>query len=344
MQPNMEGMRTIINKIIKMKKDIEQNPRTWEFINEKLILIFTVLSAIMVVFVFAFILQKSWGVFQKNGFGLIASQGFDNQIFSAAIAPGEKPVWQFGILGLLVGTLLTSLGALILSVPIGIGTAVVVSELCPRVIKPYLNALIKFLASVPSIVYGLIGLLVIVPFIKDNFVSLDIQLKFIKSYQVTGKSLLAGIVVLTIMVLPFVTALTIDALRAVPKRYKEAALALGFSHWRSVVKIIIPCAKSGIIAGIILSMGVAVGETIALSMVTGGKTVIPNLSQGFDSLLAPVLTLASAIINKTETMSVESASSLLFACGVILLLTSTLLSIISKSVEMYIKRKQNLTV
>jgi phosphate transport system permease protein len=305
-------------------------------------LLISILSALMILIVFIFIAVKSSKVLGINGLKFITQMGFDTQIFDSAKATAESPVTKFGAYGLLIGTLYTSIGALIFSVPIGILTAVVITELSPIWMRRFLQTFVRYLASIPSIIYGLIGLLVVLPFLKDNFITMKMQEKYVSYFPVTGKSLIAGIIVLSIMILPIITALTIDALKAVPKRYKEASLALGLSHWRTIVKVLLPSAKSGIFAGIILATGVAVGEAIALSMITGGKGMVPNPAlcvSPFDSLLTPVLTLASAIVTKSETLSGEYTSSALFACGVVLLLACTILSLLSKAVDYIVKRR-----
>lgn len=313
-----------------------------DFISEKVILLLTILSALMIVFIFYFILQKSWKIFSINGFGFITQTGFDQQVKDAYLAPGDQPVWKFGALSLLVGSLLTTLGALMIAVPMGIGTAIVISELAPSWIKRLLQSVIRLLASIPSVVYGLLGLLIIVPLIKNLFITTELQIEFIKYFQMDGKSVLAGVLVLSLMILPIITALSVDAINAVPKKFKEASLALGLSHWRTIVKVIIPSAKSGILAGVVLGMGRAIGEAIALTMVTGGLSYMPNLAHGLSFFLSPVLPLAAAIVKKSESISVPSIESALFACGVVLLATTTILSILTKIVEFSVRRGQGL--
>lgn len=178
------------------------------------------------------------------------------------------------------------------------------------------------------------------PFLQEHLITVDMQIAFISQFQITGNSLLSGIVVLSIMITPVIVALSVDAINAVPHRYKEASLALGLTHWRTIIKVILPAAKSGITASIILGTGRAIGEALALSMVSGGVGNIPNPSDGFVFFLTPVLTLASAIVNKSEAMSVPSIRSALFACGVLLLITCTTLSLFTKIVEGFIRRRE----
>ncbi len=316
--------------------------RVKDFLSEKVILILTILSAIMILFIFFFILLKSWDIFKINGLGFVTNTGFDKQINDAFNAPGDKPVWEFGALGLLVGSLLTTLGSLLIAVPMGIGTAIVISELAPSWIRRLLQSVVRLLASIPSVVFGLLGLLIVVPVIKSVFITTELQIKFIKYFQMDGKSMLAGILVLSLMILPIIVALSVDAINTVPKKFKEASLALGLSHWRTIVKVILPAAKSGILAGIVLGMGRAIGEAIALNMVTGGIGFLPNPAHGLPFFLTPVMPLAAAIVKKAEAMSVPSIEAALFACGVVLLLTTTILSLFTRIVEYSVKRRQGL--
>ncbi|MDP4180745.1 MAG: phosphate ABC transporter permease subunit PstC [Bacillota bacterium] len=316
-----------------------------EFCIEKALLLVSILSGLMILIIFAFIAAKSAKVFQANGIKFATTLGFDRQIWQAARSVVDQPVKNFGALGLIIGTLYTSLGALLISAPIGILTAVVITELAPKWLRRPFQTFIRYLASVPSVIYGLVGILVIVPFIKNHFITLEMQTKYISYFQMTGRSFIAGVIVLSFMILPIITALTIDALKAVPRRYKEAAYALGFSPWRTIVKVLLPSAKSGIFAGIILAVGAAMGEAIALSMVIGGIPNVPNpamCSNPLDSLYTPVLTLATAIVNKSETLSGEYTSSALFACGVLLLVTCAILSFLSKAVDYIVKRRVGL--
>ncbi|MEL7566428.1 MAG: phosphate ABC transporter permease subunit PstC [Dehalobacterium sp.] len=316
--------------------------KTKDFIFEKAVLILSVISALMIVFIFVFIGLRAWDVLKASGIYFILDQGFDKQIIEAFHAPAEAQVWKFGALGLLLGTMTTTLGALLIAVPLGIGTSIVIAELSPHWVRSVLQLVVRLLASIPSIIYGLIGLLVVVPFIQKLFITGEMQVQYIEYFQLTGNSMLAGILVLSIMIVPFIIALSVDAINAVPRRYKEASLALGLSHWCTITRVILPAAKSGILAGIILATGRAVGEAIALSMVSGGVGNIPHLSDGPVFFLTPVLTLASAIVNKSEMMSAPSIESALFACGVILLLTTTLLSLGAKLAEFLVKRGEGI--
>ncbi len=307
-------------------------------LSEKTIILFAILSASMVLFIFIFIIKEASGVITANGIHLISQAGFDQQIVHSYSDPTGNAAWSFGFLGLIIGTLTTTVGALVLAVPLGIGTAIVIAELAPLKIRYILQAVVRLLASIPSVIYGLVGLMVVVPFIQQSLINNAMQIQYISRFQLAGNSMLAGILVLSIMIVPIIITLTVDSIKAVPNRYKEASLALGLSYWRTIVKVILPAARSGILAGIILAIGRAIGEAMALSMVCGGIGNIPRISDGPVFFLTPVLTLASAIVNKSEMMSVQSVQSALFACGLILLLTSILVSLCARMAKFLVMR------
>lgn len=313
-----------------------------DFICEKIVVFLTMLSALMILFIFYFVLSKAMPVIKASGIGFIIKDGFDQQLSDAYFADGGKKNLVFGAYGLLMGSLFTTIGSLLLAIPLGVGTAVVIAELAPVQIRNLLQSVTRLLASIPSIIYGLVGLMIVVPFISSTLITNEMQTKYITRFQLAGNSMLAGIAVLAIMVMPIITAVSVDAIRSVPFRYKEASLALGLTYWRTIVKVVLPAAKSGIVAGVILATGRAIGEAIALSMVTGGIGNIPRISDGFVFFLTPILTLASAIVNKSEAMSVPTIESALFACGVLLLVSNTILTLIAKSIERSFRRSEGI--
>lgn len=298
----------------------------------------SLISILIIVFIFIFVFFKAWPVIKESGLGLIINTGFDQQISNAFNSTEGTPLLDFGLLGLIVGTIFSTGIALILAVVLGIGSAIAISELAPPKLSIALNSFVRLLASIPSVIFGLVGIIIIVPLIEQTMITPDIQLAYLKFFQVTGRCLLSSILVLTFMIVPMVISLSIDALNAVPDSYRETGYAFGMSHFRVIWKIVLPAARSGIIASIILAAGRGIGEAIAVSMVCGGIGNIPNLSMGVVSLLTPVLTLASAIINKSEAMSVASVQSALFACGALLLVFGAILSIGAGFIERKLRR------
>jgi phosphate transport system permease protein len=183
----------------------------------------------------------------------------------------------FGILPMILGSIYVTAGAIVLGVPLGILTAVYMARFCPKRLYKLLKPAIDLLAGIPSVVYGFFGLTVIVPLIRELFGG-------------SGTSMLAASVILGIMILPTVIGVSESALRAVPESYYEGSLALGATHERSVFFTVLPAAKSGVLAGVILGVGRAIGETMAVIMVAGNQAVIPT------GILKGVRTLTANIV------------------------------------------------
>jgi phosphate transport system permease protein len=224
--------------------------------------------------------------------------------------PTASPSPQYGLLPLILGTLWVSLGAILLSLPFGIAVAVYLAEIADIRVRNFLKPLIELLAGIPSVVYGFFGLVVIVPFLQQTF------------HLPVGETALAGSIVLGIMALPTIITVAEDSLRTVPRATKEASLALGATHWQTIYRVIIPYAKSGITSAAVLGIGRAIGETMAVLMVTGNAAVIPK------TLLEPVRTIPATIAAELGEASVGSGHyQALFALGCILFLITLVISI-----------------
>lgn len=299
---------------------------------EGLLLVFALLSGILIFFVMFFVVSRGIPVLEASGWAFATTGGWDEQFVLSWVGGTSDPAWQFGALPLITGTLYTTLGALLIAVPFGLGCAIFLAEMCPVWLRKPLESTVRLLAAIPSVIYGLVGLIVVVPFIADTFINDELALRMINVCAMDGTSLLAGMIVLSMMIAPIFIALSSDALRAVPRRYKEASYALGVSQWRTIVKVMLPIARKGIVAGAILATGRAIGEAIALSMVTGSVAHIPSLSHGPVFFLEPMRTLASTIVDNAEGMGVPAIESALFACASFLLFSSVLLSLFARVV------------
>ena len=211
-----------------------------------------------------------------NGAPAIREIGLFQFIFGKTWRPGNG---DFGILPMIVGSLYVTAGAIIIGVPIGILTAVFLARFCPEKIYPVVKAGVELMAGIPSVVYGFFGLVVLVPFVRNTIGG--------KGYSILTASILLGI-----MILPTIVNVSESAIRAVPNSYYEGSLALGATHERSVFRMVVPAAKSGIFAGVILGIGRAIGETMAVIMVAGNQPVLraPN------ELLKGVCTLTANIV------------------------------------------------
>ncbi len=209
-----------------------------------------------------------------NGFPAIAKIG----VFEFLGGERWKPTANmYGIFPMILGSVYVTFGAVVLGVPIGIFTAVFMSKYCGKKLYRFLKPCINLLAGIPSVVYGFFGLMVIVPFVRDNIGG-------------RGTSMLSASIVLGIMILPTIISVCESAIRSVPKSYYEGALALGATHERSNFRVVLPAAKSGVFAGVILGIGRAIGETMAVIMVAGNQAIIPN------DILKGVRTLTANIV------------------------------------------------
>ncbi len=257
---------------------------------------FSAISILILITIFIF----------KEGLPLIIKIGIPNFIFNKNWAPMHG---EYGIFSMIIGTIYITGGAMLLGVPLGVSCAIFLVEYTPNTVKKILKPMLELLAGIPSVVYGFIGVMVLAPLIRNYLGG-------------PGSSVLAGSIILAIMILPTVASISIDALQAVPNSYREGALALGATRWQTIYKAVLPAARNGIIAGIILGMGRAIGETMAVIMVTGNAVNIPH------SILEPVRTLTSNIALEMG-YAVGDHKKALFATGIILFIFIMSINIIT---------------
>ena len=223
---------------------------------------------------------------------------------------------QFGFLPLITGTLWVSLFAILIALPFGLSVAIYMSEVANSRIRNLLKPIIELLSGIPSVVYGFFGLIVIVPFIQKVF-NLPV-----------GESGLAGSIVLAIMALPTIITVTEDAMRNCPRAMREASLALGASQWQTIYKVVIPYSVSGITSGVVLGIGRAIGETMAVLMVTGNAAVIPH------TILEPLRTIPATIAAELGEAPAGGAHyEALFLLGVVLFFISLLINFTVEAVS-----------
>ncbi|MCL2137039.1 MAG: phosphate ABC transporter permease subunit PstC [Coriobacteriia bacterium] len=238
-----------------------------------------------------------------NGAPIIAKVGFVKFVFGMTWAPSQG---EYGIFPMLLGSVLVTLGAAIIGVPIGICCSIFLAEFAPELLSKVFRPAIQLLAGIPSVVYGFWGLLFIVPFIRTYLGG-------------PGLSILAGALILAIMILPTIISISEVSIQALPRSYKEGALALGLTHWQTIRSILLPAARSGIVAAVILGIGRAIGETMAVIMVLGNAVAVP------ESILDPVRTLTTNIGIEMGYASGEHQQAL-FATGIILFIVIMLLN------------------
>ncbi len=209
-----------------------------------------------------------------NGFPAMAEIGVIDFLFGMEWRPGSD---KYGIFPMIVGSIYATAGAIVIGVPIGVLTAVFLSKFCPKNVYKVLKPAIDLLAGIPSIVYGFFGLIVMVPFVRETFGG-------------NGTSLLTASLILGMMILPTIIGVAESSINAVPDSYYEGALALGASKERSMFFVVLPAAKSGILAAVILGVGRAIGETMAVIWVAGNSPIIP------DSLISKMRTMTTNIV------------------------------------------------
>ncbi|QYZ80220.1 phosphate ABC transporter permease PstA [Methanofollis formosanus] len=221
----------------------------------------------------------------------------------------------YGIWPLVVGTLLVTLGAMVIAVPLGIGSAVCLAELAPPQVKAVAKPAIELLAGIPSVVYGFFGLIVLTDWLRIAF---DVP---------SGESWLAGSILLGVMALPTIISVSEDALHSVPSSYREGSLALGATRWETISRVLVPAALSGITAAVILGMGRAIGETMAVIMVTGNAAIIPD---PITNLLSPIRTLTGTLGIEMGEVAVGSTHYYaLFGVAVVLLFITLAVNLVA---------------
>jgi phosphate transport system permease protein len=263
-------------------------------------------SFIILLLIILFIVQQGLPAFKDIGF-------FDF-IFGTVWRPGQD---MYGILAMIAGSLAVTLVSMLLAIPLGLACAILLAEVAPRGVRRFLRPAVELLVGIPSVVYGLIGLLLLVPLVRQ--------------IGGNGLSILTASIVLMAMVLPTVISISEDSIRAVPNAYREGALALGATRWQMIKGVVLPAARSGIGASIVLGMGRAIGETMAMIMVIGNSIAFPT------SLLDSARTLTGNIALEIN-YAAGTHKSALFATGIVLLV---FIMIINSLATILLKRGQN---
>lgn len=252
-----------------------------------------------------------------NGIPTITEIGFTEFFLGKVWKPSNN---LYGIFPMIVGSIYVTAGAIIVGVPIGILTAVFMARFCDSRIYKVIKPAVNLLAGIPSIVYGFFGMWVIVPIIRENFGG-------------SGKNVLTASILLGIMILPTIINISESALRAVPDSYYEGAIALGETHEKSIFRVMLPAAKSGILAGVVLGIGRAIGETMALIMVAGNQKIIP------ESILSGVRTMTGNIVIEMG-YATDLHRDALIATGVVLFVFILLINLLFSVLKSFSKKEK----
>ena len=280
-----------------------------EFIIESCIKLSGFVVIGLVFLVFLFLLKESLSLFRVYRLGEF--------LFGRNWLPVSEPP-KFGIVPMLLGSVYVTIAAIALCVPVGVATAMFITEVAPKSIKQVLKSMVEILASIPSVVLGFIGIVWLGPFLRNIF------------HLTTGMCGLTGSLLLAFMALPTIISISEDAMAGVPRSYKEAALGLGATRWQTLWRIVLPSASSGIMAGVMLGVGRVIGETMVVMMVTGNAPVIPS------SILQPMRTLTATIAGEMgEAVSGSEHYFALFAVGLVLF---ALAFVINLSADIFLRK------
>jgi phosphate transport system permease protein len=283
--------------------------KTNEFLIEKGLLLTALSSIIVIALIILFIFWE--------GYPAIVSVGFFNFLFGMEWSPSNG---LYGVFPMIVGSLAITGLSLLMAVPLGIFCAIFMAEIAPSNVRKILKPALQTLSGIPSVVYGFFGLIILVPFMRIQFGG-------------TGFSMLTASIILTVMILPIIVSVSEDAIRSVPSEYKEASMALGATHWQTIKNVIFPAAIPGVITSIILGMGRAIGETLAIIMVAGNVVQIPS------SILDPVRALTSNIAIEMGYATGIHYNAL-FATGIVLIFMIIILLVVAN----YFHYKKKVTV
>lgn len=288
------------NQLTNSKDSSNKNKYIVEFVTEKIFLISALVAVLSLLLIIGFVFYKGLTPFIIKGYSL------SEFLFGTEWVPSND---KFGILPMILGSLYATIGSLIIGAPIGILTATFIVEVAPKGISKLISPAVELLAGIPSVLYGVFGVAFIVPNIQKIF-------KLPK-----GQSLFAVIIVLSVMMLPTIITISETAIKAVPKVYKEGSLALGASKTETTFKVILPAARSGILAAVVLGVGRAIGETMAVILVAGNSPVIPKSIMDSVRLLTTNIALEMGYAFGTH-------QEMLFATGVVLFMFILILNLI----------------
>ncbi len=294
-------MDPIREKILKPSKETRQ-----DFVGKTLSYASIFLIVGVVLAIFLFVASKGIATFTQNKASLVEFLT-GSEWNPGANGPNGRPL--VGALPMILGSFGVTLLAALFATPFAIGTALYMTELSSKRSQKFMQSVIELLVGIPSVVYGFIGLTVVVPFVRDHFGG-------------SGYGILSGSFVLFVMVLPTITSMTVDSFRAVPKYYKSASLALGATEWQTIYRVLLRAALPGIMTAIVFGMARAFGEALAVQMVIGNATLLP------ESLLAPASTLTSVLtMGIGNTVMGTVSNNALWSLALVLLLMSLFFNI-----------------
>ncbi len=304
----------------------------------------SLLTCLVVLGMIAFVAVRAWPTFAHNGLSWLGSGGSLTRQFETMLATSSKPpasAYHARAWPIVYGTLLITGLAVLLALPLAVLSAVFIVELAPVALRRTMIRIVRLLASVPSVIWGLIGILVLVPFVGNHLVTDSERTSLQHTVQLTGASLIVAVVLLTLMITPIMVALTCDALVSVPAAWREGAAALGVNRLRAIRAVTLRAVRPAIVAATVLATARALGEAIMISMVSGSVFYSPRPSDGIAFFFEPLRTLASTIVDFHEGLGGAPAlNATLYACALLLLLSVFALSIGGYLIKLPMRRYQ----
>jgi ABC-type phosphate transport system permease subunit len=292
-------------------------------------LVVAVIGLLVAMIVFVFV--RGWPSFSHNGLSWFSANGsVDNQfqeIYQSGQTPGATPDYTFHAWPLLWSTMLVTGLAVSIAFVSSLFVSVFIVEFAPEWMRNILQPVVRLLASVPSVVYGLIGVLVLVPFVGNHLITESSKASVDHIVSLTGYGLATAVVILTVMIAPLMISIFCDGLNAVRKSWLEGSLAAGINRWRTFWKIAVRTARPALVAGTVIATARAIGEAIMLAMVSGGVGFAPNPFDGAIFLVEPSRPFAPMIITNIDGLTTAPSKATLFAIASVLLLSAMMLSL-----------------
>jgi phosphate transport system permease protein len=311
---------------------------------ERLLGAVSLLACLIVLCMIAFVAVRAWPTFAHNGLSWLGPGGSLTAQIEATLATSAHPpaaAYHIRVWPIIYGTLLATALAVLLALPLAVLSAVFIVELAPAALRRTMIRVVRLLASVPSVIYGLIGILVLVPFVGNHLITDSQRTSLQHTVQLTGAGLAVAVVLLAVMITPIVVALTCDALGAVPAAWREGAAALGVNRLRAIRAVTLRAIRPAIVAATVLAIARALGEAIMISMVSGSVFFAPRPSDGLTALYEPFRTLASTIVDFREGLGGAPAlNSTLYACALLLLFSAFVLSVAGYLIKLPLRRYQ----
>jgi phosphate transport system permease protein len=324
---------------------IERLRKPWSDHRAELVLgAVSLLVGVLVIAMIVFVGARAWPTFEHNGLSWLGPGGsLQTQIANMQATSVNPPASAYHLQAwpLVYGTILSTGIAVVLGVAVAVLSSIFIVELAPARLRAVAIPVIRLLASVPSVIYGLIGILVLVPFVGNNLITSTQKTSVQNTVELTGAGVGVTVVILTLMVTPIMIALICEALMATPRSWREGAVALGLNPLRAVRAVTLRAIRPAIVAAAVLATARALGEAVMISMVSGGSFFTPDFAHGPAIFLyEPFRTLASAIIDFNEGVGAPALRSTLYAFAALLLFSAFVLSIAGYLIKLPLRRYQ----